>query len=197
MPLTEAELLRFACFRRAAEQVREASIIDQGHTIDVLVHPGEPGFMDVFVKLLNEEAFRSLAASVRLIYMQSEPAHFSTICNLLCRENGEDIRNRVALIRRQWVDALQDKGHTLGTFGADGSPVAFTPQQMLEHWLYGIVFHQDPDRQEALRILSTDEHLFRWNVQATALQLAGRILDLDDVIADVLAEARVPRIGEC
>jgi hypothetical protein len=37
--------------------------------------------------------------------------------------------------------------------------------------------------------------LFHWSVQSTALQLAGRILDLDDLVAVVLDQPPLPRIA--
>jgi hypothetical protein len=77
MPFTDLELQRLASFRRAASQVRDASIIDTGQTIEVRVRPGDPGYADLFVRFLNEEPFRSLAASFRLIYMKvSLPTSF-------------------------------------------------------------------------------------------------------------------------
>ena len=70
----------------------------------------------------------------------------------------------------------------------------FTAQEVFEHWLYGIAFHQDADRQASVALLASEGARFQWSVQSTGLHLAGRILDLDDVIADFLGQPRLPRI---
>ena len=60
--------------------------------------------------------------------------------------------------------------------------------------MYTGVFHQDVERLETYRALQARPEMFRFSVQSTALQLCGRILDLDDVISDFLGEERLPRI---
>ena len=70
----------------------------------------------------------------------------------------------------------------------------FTAQEVFEHWLYGIAFHQDSDRQAAVALLESEGPRFQWSVQATGLQLAGRTLDLDDVVAEFLGQPQLARI---
>jgi hypothetical protein len=148
--------------------------------------------MDLFVGLLASEPFRSLAMAIRLVYMQREPAHFFSICGLMYRHDPES-RDRVAALRRDYQAALQDREN--GMVLHDGiTPESFTAQEIFETWLYGIAFHQDPERQEAVHRLSSDAALFSMSFQSTALLLAGRILDLDDVVADFLGESRIERI---
>jgi len=181
-------------FRRAAAQVREASIIAEAQEIKVHFHPGDPGYMDVFVQLLHNEAFRSLALALRLVYQQGEPAHFYSICNLLHRESeSAEMKERVATLRAQYASALRDPSGQL-TAGEPPNIATFTAQEVFEHWLYGIAFHQDADRQESVRLLESEGARFQWSVQAIGLQLAGRMLDLDDVVADFLGQARLARI---
>jgi hypothetical protein len=191
--LTDRERFQLSSFRTAARQVRDSSIIDKGHTIELVTRPGEPGYVDVFIKLLGAEPFRSLAMAIRLVYMQGEPANFLSVCNVLHRHGDEATRTRVAELRTQYQDALRDPqdGITLD----DGlAPATFDAQQVFECWLYGIAFHQDPDRQDSVRRLGEAGFEFSKSFQSTALQLAGRILDLDDVVADFLGETRIARI---
>lgn len=193
MALSEVERQQLASFRLAAGQVREASIISQGQSIQIRAAPGEPGQVDIFVRLLEDEPFRSLALAIRLVYMKNEPAFFYYICNLVAREDANAIRGRVAEVRRRYDDALKASENALHL--DDGlEPEAFSAEEIFEHWLYGIVFHQDEKRRHAVeRLASTGAH-FTWRVQAIALQLAGRILDLDDIVADFLGEEQLPRI---
>ena len=56
-------------------------------------------------------------------------------------------------------------------------------------------FHQDPEHQPIYQELLKFGPNFVFAVNAIALELAGCILDLDDVIADAMGEPRVQRIG--
>jgi hypothetical protein len=65
---------------------------------------------------------------------------------------------------------------------------------MFEIWLYHGVFHQDLSLRADYETLGLLGNVFPYTVQGIVLQLAGRILDLDDVVADLLGESRLPRI---
>ena len=71
------------------------------------------------------------------------------------------------------------------------------PREVFEAWLYGLVFHQDPEQTKVAEELAKYQggFAFPFAVNAVALQLAGVILDLDDVIARFLGEAPMPRIS--
>jgi hypothetical protein len=192
MSLNDRESQRLNSFRRAARQIREASIISRGHDIELRLVPGDAGF-DVYIRLLEDEPFRSLALAIRLVYLKEEPAYFLHICNLVARGDDSGLRQRVADIRRQYQDALRASENA--AYPGDGlEPTAFSAQEVFEHWLYGIAFHQDEGRRISVERLVATGWYFIWRVQAIALQLAGRILDLDDVVADCLGEPKLPRI---
>lgn len=185
---------RLSSFRAASRQVREASIIAEGQDIKIQAVPGAPGFVDLVVQLLESEAFRSMALAVRLVYQQGEPAHFQSICGIIHRRCSEAIQQRVATIRQQYHDALRDKDFQV-VVGDLNTMAVFTAQGVLETWLYGVAFHQDLHRQPSVKLLTEAGVEFPWVVQATLLKLAGRVLDLDDVVAEVLDEPPLPRIG--
>lgn len=192
MRLSESESWRLASFRRAARQVRDASIIARGQKIEIHAAPGDPGYVDIFVKLLSDEPFRSLALAIRLVYQQSEPAHFLSICNLVSKHWPQQ-RDRVVDLRTQYLATLRDDARRISV--NDGrEPRFYTAQQVFENWLHGIAFHQDAERQNAVEHLESEGARFLWSVQAISLQLAGRVLDLDDVIADATGDERLPRI---
>lgn len=193
MAIAEQELERLRSFRRAARQVRDASIIAQGRTIEIHTAPGDPGYVGIFVKLLEDEPFRSLAVAVRLVYMNNEPSSFLRICNTLHKHGGREYREPVADIRRRFKDTLRASEN--GFHPDDGlEPDHYTAEEVFETWLHGVVFHQDESRRVHVdRLLAWGPH-FTWRVQSMALQLAGRTLDLDDVVADFLGEPRLPRI---
>ena len=194
MSVTTEDRQQLEIFRRAASQVRDASIVAEGQEIKLHFRAGDPGYVDIFVQLLHNEAFRSLALALRLVYQQGEPANFYSVCNLLYRgAESAAVKDRVATIRAQYSSALRDPSGQVSA-GDPPNVTIFTAEEVFEHWLYGIAFHQDVERQAAVRLLESEGARFQWSVQATGLQLAGRILDLDDVVADVMERPRLARI---
>jgi hypothetical protein len=190
---SEGELARLAGFRRAARQVREASIIAEGRDLTVHFAAGDPGYVNVFVRLLGDEPFRSMALAVRLAYQEGEPAHFFSICGILGREGTPEQRVAIDELRAQWAAALRDPAAQVISH-AGPAPRLFDAKEVFETWLYGVAFHQDLARQADVGLLAAEGAFFHWSVQSTSLQLAGRILDLDDTIAWRLGETPLPRI---
>jgi len=191
--LTEAERTRLTAFRKAAREVREASIIAQGHVVAIEGRPNERGEIEAVITLLGHEPFRSLALAIRLAYQKREPAHFLSACKILSREGSPATQARVATIRDQYHAALRNPAGAI-VVDTGGSRHIFTAQQVFEHWLYGIAFHQDSDRQSSIQLLAAVGGAFPFSVQSTGLLLAGRILDLDDVVAEFLGEPKLPLI---
>ena len=191
--LSDPEKWKLESFRRAAKQVRDASIIAQGQSIKLHTAPGEAGYVDLFLELLASEQFRSLALAVRLVYQDKEPAHFFSVCKVVERHAATNLSAPIELIRTQYKAALRASENDI-RIGDDLEPDVLMAKDVFESWLYGIAFHQDADRQVDVNRLRSTGAMFLWSVQATALQIAGRILDLDDVVSDFLGEARLPRI---
>jgi hypothetical protein len=191
--LSDPERWKLESFRRAAKEVRAASIIAQGQSIKLHTAPGEAGYVDVFVELLASEQFRSLALAVRLVYQEKEPAHFSSVCKVVERYAPKSLGARVEVIRTQYKAALRAAENDIRV--GDGlDPDVVIAKEVFESWLYGMAFHQDANRQADVNRLASTGAMFLWSVQAIALQIAGRILDLDDIVADFLGEAKLPRI---
>jgi hypothetical protein len=192
-PLSESERSKLESFRRAARQVREASIIAQGQSIKLHSAPQKGGNVDFFVELLASEPFRSLALAIRLVYQEKEPANFLSICKVVGRHATKVLGARVEIIRTEYKAALRASENDI-RIGDGLDPDGLIAKDVFETWLYGIAFHQDADRQATVSRLMSTGAMFLWSVQATTLQIAGRILDLDDVVADLLSEPPLPRI---
>ena len=183
-------------YRRAALQVRQASIIASGATIGFSGSVSPTGEVTTSFRLLSEEPFRSLAASIRLVYMQKEPANFQWICNILFKKGDADVCEIVKDCRLRYTRTLEGKTFQFNLHGEfEGTTVG--PREVFEAWLYGLVFHQDPEQTKVAEELAKYQggFAFPFAVNAVALQLAGVILDLDDVIARFLGEAPMPRIS--
>ena len=192
--LTPRRIDELHAFRSAARQIRDSSAIDQGRTVHIGFRMTLGEEAEQTAQLLENEPFRSLALAIRLIYQTGEPANFGHICNILYPAADAIVRTRVSELRKRYNDTLAEPYLTLSV-DIDGSRRTFTPGEVFETWMYGGVFHQDPDRQAAFSALSSLSHAFAFAVQSVALLLAGRIIDLDDIVADHLGEERVPRIG--
>jgi len=190
---SDADRRHLALYRAAARQVRDASPISLAQRVHMEGHRTADGRFDMSHSLLDGEAFRSLAMSVRLVYQSNEPANFGHVCRILSRSAPSGTATAVAAVRAQYNKAL-DKHHPILKALALRDKAAYSPRDLLETWLYSEAFHQDESRladYAALRQLG-DNFLFM--VQGIVLSLAGRILDLDDLVADFLSEPRLPRI---
>jgi hypothetical protein len=183
-----------AAFRTAARQIRDASVIAEGRQVQLHGRRSDAGEMLITASLLESEPFRSLALSVRLVYQANEPANFGHVCNILCRTGNETTRDRAAQIRERYNQTLSEHGCVVTAVAFDDrSP--YSPRDVFETWLYHGVFHQDLSRDADWRSLSALGDKFLFLVQGIVLKLAGRIMDLDDVVADFLLEPRIDRIG--
>ncbi len=77
----------------------------------------------------------------------------------------------------------------------DGTKVQLSAKEVFETWMYFGVFHQDPGRQATYEALQRRPEWFLFDVQITALTLGWCILALDQVVADILGEPRLPELN--
>ena len=194
--LQSNELGSLRAFRKAALQIRNASVIANGATISFQAIPSPGDGPSARFQLLEEESFRSLAMSVRLVYMQEEPANFNKVCNILYRHADASIQQLIADVRARYKNVVEGNYIQFGLHGEyEGQVVG--PREVLEAWLYGVAFHQDEDRQWLADELIKYQGgaAFPFAVNLITLRVAGVAMDLDDVIADFLDEPRIPRLG--
>jgi hypothetical protein len=194
MPPNPDELAALRAFRAAALQVRRSSVIASGATVQIQASARDEGTGMTF-RLLAEEPCRSLAIAIRLVYMQGERSNYFRVCNILYRHSDATVRKLVADCRTRYQSVLDGKYVQFNLHRQFEGRVA-GPRDVFEAWLYGLVFHQDEEHQAIAEELAKymGGGAFPFTVNLVALQLAGAVLDLDDVIADFLGEARVPRI---
>src|SRR5579864_1378691 len=191
--LSDQDREHLRSFREAARQVRESSIINGGDAVVIRGERQDSGRFKTTALLLASEPFRSLALSVRLVYQTGEPAHFGRICNIFERSGDPSMRLAVRELRAKYNRTLSDH-HALAFVVGLLGPESPSPQDMFETWLYFGAFHQDPCRRADYEAFAELGDVFPGIVQSIMLRLSGRILDLDDVVADFLHELRLPRI---
>jgi hypothetical protein len=140
------EVARLQSFREAARQIRAATIIDRGLATSVHVWEDNSGQLHVSCDLLEREAFVSLAASLRLVYMDKESGHFLSVCKVLRRHAPHEVRKQILAIRGLYMEGLRaTAGAFTLTTGAGTRLVR--PREVLEAWMYGEIFHQDADKK--------------------------------------------------
>jgi len=193
--MEEWEKRSLAAFRAVAREVRESSIVATGQTIKHWLVPVE-GDVKIGIDLLPAEPFKALCVEVRKVYMEKEPASFYKVHNIVARYDESEYRQRAATLRDDYQVILRGEGMECRI----GDKVV-PHEEFFETWLNGYTFHQDaiadPTAKgpyEGFRELGLGLAVDAV-VQKVALQLAGCILDMDDVIADWLGQERLPRIA--
>jgi hypothetical protein len=126
--------------------------------------------------------------------MQGEPASFGPVCNLLRRNCDPAVYEDIDSIRARYNGFLNGNAITFQLHG-DFEGTVVGPRGIFENWLYYGSFHQDLSRQAIYEELSRWGPQYVYAVNAVALTLAGCVMELDDLIASVLGEPRMPRIG--
>ena len=192
MKLERAEQRRIDAFREVAREVRGNSVVIGGLTIRSWLRPDSG---KVEVELLPAEPFMALCVSVRKVYMKKGPAHFYNVNNIVGRYDRGDYRKRAAAVRADYELIL--RGNEV-EFRLHGNRVLH--EDIFKAWLNGYAFHQDAfeapptDSLDYAQLKAAAGPIVDSIVQKVALQLAGCILEMDDVIADWLGTERLPRI---
>jgi len=189
--LEQAEQRRIDAFREVAREVSSNSVVISGLTIKSwLRQSGE-----VEIELLPAEPFMALCVSVRKVYMKNGPAHFYNVNNIVGRYDKGAYQKRAAAVRADYELVL--RGNEV-EFRVHGNRVLH--EDIFKAWLNGYAFHQDAfeapptDSLDYAQLKAAAGPIVDSIVQKVALQLAGCILEMDDVIADWLGAERLPRI---
>lgn len=175
-------------FLTATEQILESSVVAGGGSLAMRFDTAQDGTHRHELDVFDDERFRSLAISVRLIYMNDEPSNFAHICNIL--------RQRCEAVYHQHVDAMRAayNNHLNGQmiqFGLHGDfeGTIVGPRETLEAWLYGGTFHnKDPQTRALFAELRKFGPRFNFGVQMIILQLVQVILNLRSLVLRALQD---------
>lgn len=186
--LSRKELDSLESFRAIARQIRESSVIDSGitYTVSISFDP-ETGL--VHRSDVPEEQFKALSTAVRKVLLTKDHTDFGRVCNIV---------KRYAPNLRMDVDSVHDRfknSYQQGPFEMVEGGKKIDPVEVFDDWLNGIQFHSDVEKRN--RYESRRQHagpVIDWVVQRIAFSMAGRILDLDDLVADFLDEPKLARI---
>src|SRR6266571_6895112 len=107
MPIfSEPERARLETFLDVVHEIEEASIVADGRSLSFRgsARQGDEPVQEF--DLFANEAFRSLAMSVRLAYLNGEPANFGGICNLLYKNGEPELQEAVRDVRAAYNGVL-------------------------------------------------------------------------------------------
>lgn len=184
---------RLRAFRVAAKQVRDTGPIDRGARISFHASKQPDVPFEEHAHLLEPDGFRSLAMAVRQVYLQKSAANFNRVCQTLKHQSTTE-HTLVDHIQEQYHWVLDGSG-ILFQGPVNGKLKSYTARQVFNTWMNTRGFHFDPSIESDHQVLSDVGHYFLFILQAIVLHLAGCVLALDDLVADALGEARLPRIA--
>jgi len=147
----------------------------------------EEGEFDQSFELFDTEAFRSLAMSVRLAYMNDESTNFGKVCNTLHQVGDEELRVAVAETRKAYNDFLNGKQYQFGLHG-DFEGTTVGPREIFEIWLYGGTFHQDSTYKAKYREIEKFGAMFVYALHLLVAQVVHFILHLGRIVQHVLEQ---------
>lgn len=183
---TDDERKRLAALLTAADQIREASIVAKAPPLSLSGTVGSDGSLEQKVTVFESEAFRSLAMSMRLVYMNDEPANFGSICNILYKRGDAPLQAAVAETRQAYNDFLKkSKMFQFNLHGAfEGTTVG--TEDILESWLYGVAFHQDADERAMFDELMKFGPTATFALHAIVARIVQLILHLAGIVLTAL-----------
>lgn len=111
-----------------------------------------------------EEALESLAVRVRPMLLQQDPVYNAKVTKALgwiVRNGDEDLRQAVAVLRRNWTETEPGKeklrGYSVSVRkGEAGETASATDSHLALGWLYGDTVHADPDALAGTEMFGVD-----------------------------------------
>lgn len=182
-----AERERLDALLEATRQIQDASIVAEGQPLAMRGSANQGGQFEQSYTLFDSEPFRSLAMSVRLVYMNDEPANFGGICNILYKNGDQDLQKAVADLRKAYSDFLSGSTVRYNLHGdLEGTSVG--PREVFETWLYGGAFHQDPNRKAMYLELTKFGQNFTFGLHLIVTRIVQLMLHLGLLVSTALRE---------
>ena len=125
----------------------------------------------------DEEELRSSLIDFRKLVLQGETTNFYSVCNAVERSTlPQSLKNEVRELRKEFTDIL-NKDATLYDRGTHDKP-----KEVLDKWLNGKYFHQEPSKRRALERMNFVRQVHKLVFVATILNLSRVALKLADVL---------------
>ena len=178
---------RLSALLDAMRQIEEASIVAEGKNLSMRGAITPTGDLEQEYTVFDTEPFRSLAMSVRLIYMNDEPANFASICNILHKAGDQDLQDAVADLRKTYNTFLSGATIRFSLHG-DFEGTTLGPRELFETWLYGGNFHQDPKKKAMYAELVKFGPRFTFGLHVVVTQIVQCFIHLRFIVSTALGE---------
>lgn len=177
--LTQGEEAQLAAYRRAADRLhtRVSPYVSHHFTARILRRDKADE-----ASLIPENEFIFLLTAFRLIYAHGAPTNFHRVANLVYQVGDDEIKSLVVGFREDWRNAFNRS--VFFTFHGEH----FNPRTILDTWMNGEVFHQDPSLQRRVDLLRTYSTLPMLTLQWCVRDACFPALGLDNTAALVLGE---------
>jgi hypothetical protein len=166
-PLTPSERANFQVFRGVAAEMRAAAA-------------GSPQRQD------GLRMVQGYVETVRRTYLKKDPINFLRILNLVKSKSPAEITERTTALEKRYTPIVQELEST-----SILNDRKVTHAEMFEAWIDAIVFYDVVEKRNHYATM-VDE--MGKAVEGIALHLAERmaerVLELDDLVADLLGEPR-------
>ncbi len=94
----------------------------------------------------NEQLFRSFLIAFRKFVSKKEDVYANRVNHLLLEEvRSDELRGRLIAERQKWLDACK-----VGAFQLVENDRVLEPEQVMDLWINGSIFHNDRRMEEAL-----------------------------------------------
>jgi hypothetical protein len=179
-PLTPSERANFQVFRGVAAEMRAAAAAGRQSRDGLRMVRG-------YVESEgNEERIRNLCIPVRRTYLKKDPINFLRILNLVKIKSPAELAERTTALEERYTPIVQELEST-----SILNDRKVTHAEMFEAWIDAIVFYDVVEKRNHYATM-VDE--MGKAVEGIALHLAERmaerVLELDDLVADLLGEPR-------
>jgi hypothetical protein len=179
-PLTPSERANFQVFRGVAAEMRAAAAGSPQRQDGLRMVQG-------YVETEgDEQRIRNLCIPVRRTYLKKDPINFLRILNLVKSKSPAEITERTTALEKRYTPIVQELEST-----SILNDRKVTHAEMFEAWIDAIVFYDVVEKRNHYATM-VDE--MGKAVEGIALHLAERmaerVLELDDLVADLLGEPR-------
>ncbi|MGE3074429.1 MAG: hypothetical protein AB7N24_14360 [Dehalococcoidia bacterium] len=186
---------RLSEFQRITRELLNRSAVTSGLGISWELKGNQSESAHVEIDGPDEDQLRSFMMDLRKLLSNESPAHFPAVLSAARRAYPDsESMEWWTTLGKDWKQALDSSPVALSLNG-----VVYSPRRLLDLWINGELFHDDPMKQREWRALSADPfgfHRIALNMTVVHLvQVAGFALAQLNRLTGVVAPVLVPGVG--
>ena len=132
--------------RRCDELIQEPAVQQGAFNIELSLRFERGGPLGVTSREPNEQLFRSFLITFRKFMSDGEDVYANRVNRLLHREvRSDELKGQLLTERQKWLNACK-----VGAFRLVENGRVLEPEQVMDLWINGSIFHNDRRKEEAL-----------------------------------------------